>query len=153
MPGRKKEPVDLIVLKGKKHLTKAEIEARKEEEIKVVPDELVIPYGLTEEQERLFVQTYNDLAEYDMATHLETDVLTRFVKAKSEYDRLSAVVERATELDEIYLKILTLRLRVSEELRKCECDLGLNVFARMKMVAPKKDKPEPTQAERLFGEL
>lgn len=152
MPGRKKEPVDLIVLKGKKHLTKAEIEARKEEEIKVVPDELVIPYGLTEEQERLFVQTYNDLAEYDMATHLEMDILTRFVKAKSEYDRLSALIEQM-EVDDFYLKVLTLRLRVSEELRKCECDLGLNVFARMKMVAPKKDKPEPTQAERLFGEL
>ena len=152
MPGRKKEPVDLIVLKGKKHLTKAEIEARKEEEIKVVPDELVIPYGLTEEQERLFVQTYNDLAEYDMATHLEMDILTRFVKAKSEYDRLSALIEQM-EVDDFYLKILTLRLRVSEELRKCECDLGLNIFARMKMVAPKKDKPEPTQAERLFGEL
>lgn len=152
MPGRKKEPVDLIVLKGKKHLTKAEIEARKEEEIKVVPDELVIPYGLTEEQERLFVQTYNDLAEYDMATHLEMDILTRFVKAKSEYDRLSALIEQM-DVDDFYLKILTLRLRVSEELRKCECDLGLNIFARMKMVAPKKDKPEPTQAERLFGEL
>jgi hypothetical protein len=152
MPGRKKEPVDLIVLKGKKHLTKAEIEERKEEEIKVVPDELVIPYGLTEEQERLFVQTYNDLAEYDMATHLEMDILTRFVKAKSEYDRLSALIEQM-EVDDFYLKVLTLRLRVSEELRKCECDLGLNVFARMKMVAPKKDKPEPTQAERLFGEL
>lgn len=152
MPGRKKEPVDLIVLKGKKHLTKAEIEERKEEEIKVVPDELVIPYGLTEEQERLFVQTYNDLAEYDMATHLEMDILTRFVKAKSEYDRLSALIEQM-EVDDFYLKVLTLRLRVSEELRKCECDLGLNIFARMKMVAPKKDKPEPTQAERLFGEL
>lgn len=152
MPGRKKEPVDLIVLKGKKHLTKAEIEARKEEEIKVVPDELVIPYGLTEEQERLFVQTYNDLAEYDMATHLEMDILTRFVKAKSEYDRLSALIEQMG-VDDFYLKVLTLRLRVSEELRKCECDLGLNIFARMKMVAPKKDKPEPTQAERLFGEL
>ena len=107
---------------------------------------------MTEEQERLFVQTYNDLAEYDMATHLEMDILTRFVKAKSEYDRLSALIEQM-EVDDFYLKVLTLRLRVSEELRKCECDLGLNIFARMKMVAPKKDKPEPTQAERLFGEL
>ena len=31
--GRNAQPVDLLVAKGKKHLTKAEIESRKENEI------------------------------------------------------------------------------------------------------------------------
>lgn len=152
MPGRKKEPVDLIVLKGRKHLTKAEIEERRDGEVNVEPEELVIPYGLTDIQERLFVNLYHDLEKYGLATHLEMGILTRYVKAKSEYDRLSELIE-AMELNEAYIRALNSRLKVSEELRKCENDLGLNVFARMKMVAPKQEVKEPTQAEVLFGEL
>ena len=41
--GRNAQPVDLLVAKGKKHLTKAEIESRKENEIKLGNKKLICP--------------------------------------------------------------------------------------------------------------
>ena len=151
MPGRKREPAKVIRMKGKSHFTKAYLAEKEASEIHVEP-KFVMPEGLNEEQRELYTETFNNLAEYGMATHMEADLLTRFVKAKYEYDRMTTALE-SNPVDDQYFKLLSLRLRVSEELRKCEGDLGLNVFARMKMSIPKQETKEPTQAEELFGEL
>ena len=43
MAGRKKEPVDVLIAKGKKHLTKDEIAKRRAEEMKVdVAEDLML---------------------------------------------------------------------------------------------------------------
>jgi phage terminase small subunit len=150
--GRKREPVSLIRLKGKSNFSEAYLREKEAKEINVEPKELEVPNGLNETQRQLFLETYNDLLEYDMATHMEIGLITRYVKAKHEYDRLSEQIENM-EVDEVYVKLLNARLRVSEEIRKCEGDLGLNVFARMKIDKPQREEKEQTKAEQLFGEL
>lgn len=152
MGGRKREPVSLIRLKGKSNFSEAYLREKEAKEINVEPKELEVPNGLNETQKLLFLETYNDLLEYDMATHMEIGLITRYVKAKHEYDRLSEQIENM-EVDEVYVKLLNARLRVSEEIRKCEGDLGLNVFARMKIDKPQREEKEQTKAEQLFGEL
>lgn len=152
MGGRKREPVSLIRLKGKSNFSEAYLREKEAKEINVEPKELEVPNGLNETQRQLFLETYNDLLEYDMATHMEIGLITRYVKAKHEYDRLSEQIENM-EVDEVYVKLLNARLRVSEEIRKCEGDLGLNVFARMKIDKPQREEKEQTKAEQLFGEL
>lgn len=152
MGGRKREPVSLIRLKGKSNFSEAYLKEKEAKEIKVEPKELEVPNELNETQRQLFLETYNDLLEYDMATHMEIGLITRYVKAKHEYDRLSEQIENM-EVDEVYVKLLNARLRVSEEIRKCEGDLGLNVFARMKIDKPQREEKEQTKAEQLFGEL
>lgn len=152
MGGRKREPVSLIRLKGKSNFSEAYLKEKEAKEIKVEPKELEVPNELNETQRQLFLETYNDLLEYDMATHMEIGLITRFVKAKHEYDRLSEQIENM-EVSELYVKLLNARLRVSEEIRKCEGDLGLNVFSRMKMDKPQREEKEQTKAEKLFGEL
>ena len=152
MGGRKREPVSLIRLKGKSNFSEAYLREKEAKEINVEPKELEVPNGLNETQKQLFLETYNDLLEYDMATHMEIGLITRYVKAKHEYDRLSEQIENM-EVDEVYVKLLNARLRVSEEIRKCEGDLGLNVFARMKIDKPQREEKEQTKAEQLFGEL
>lgn len=152
MGGRKREPVSLIRLKGKSNFSEAYLREKEAKEINVEPKELEVPNGLNEIQRQLFLETYNDLLEYDMATHMEIGLITRYVKAKHEYDRLSEQIENM-EVDEVYVKLLNARLRVSEEIRKCEGDLGLNVFARMKIDKPQREEKEQTKAEQLFGEL
>lgn len=152
MPGRRKEPAKVIRMKGNSHLSKAYLEEREESEVNVNPKELIIPDGLNEEQSRLYFETYNYLAEYNLVTHLETGLLTRYVKAKYEYDKLSVMIE-GISIDNDYFKALTARLKISDELRKCENDLGLNMFSRMKMAVPKPEVKEETAAERLFGDL
>lgn len=152
MGGRKREPVSLIRLKGKSNFSEAYLREKEAKEINVEPKELEVPNGLNETQQQLFLETYNDLLEYDMATHMEIGLITRYVKAKHEYDRLSEQIENM-EVDGVYVKLLNARLRVSEEIRKCEGDLGLNVFARMKIDKPQREEKEQTKAEQLFGEL
>ena len=152
MGGRKREPASLIRLKGKSNFSEAYLREKEAKEINVEPKELEVPNGLNETQRQLFLETYNDLLEYDMATHMEIGLITRYVKAKHEYDRLSEQIENM-EVDEVYVKLLNARLRVSEEIRKCEGDLGLNVFARMKIDKPQREEKEQTKAEQLFGEL
>ena len=150
--GRKKEPTNLIKMKGKSHYSNAYLEAREKTEIKVEEMELVIPDGLTEVQAGLYEKWYKNLSGYGLTTHLEESLLTRFVKAKTEYDNLSEKMESETDTD-TYRQLLGLRLRVSDEIRRCEGDLGMNAFSRMRMTLPEKEKPEPTTTERLFGEL
>lgn len=152
MGGRKREPVSLIRLKGKSNFSEEYLADKEAKEIQVEPRELEVPENLNEEQRELFIETYNDLAEYDMATHMEIELLTRFVKAKYEYDRISSEIENM-RVDDLYVKLLGIRLRVSEELRKCEGDLGLNVFARMKMEKPQKEEQTKTETETLFKGL
>lgn len=152
MPGRKKEPAKVIRMKGNSHLAKAYLSEREETEVNVEPKELTIPEGLNAEQSRLYFETYSYLSEYDLATHLETGLLTRYVKAKHEYDKISKILE-SIEIDDDYYKALNARLKISDELRKCENDLGLNMFSRMKMAVPKPEVKEETAAERLFGDL
>ena len=51
---RRKEPVELVLAKGKKHLSKAEIEERKATEVKVDLVDIKAPSYLTEEQSKEF---------------------------------------------------------------------------------------------------
>lgn len=46
MAGRKKEPVSVLLEKGKKHLTKKEIKERQEQEIKGFKDKIIPPKKL-----------------------------------------------------------------------------------------------------------
>lgn len=50
---RPRQPTDLIMLKGKKHLTKKEIEERKEKEIKAPADKIEPPSYLGELKKNL----------------------------------------------------------------------------------------------------
>lgn len=153
MPGRKKEPAKVIRMKGKTHFSPTDLDAREELEIKVESKRMVVPNELNDEQKKLFKSLYKQLSEYDMITHFEVGLLVRYVRAKFEYDRLTYMIEEAPDPEGNYTRLMNLRLKISDEMRKCETDLGLNMFARAKMtVAPKEDKPK-TETEILFGEL
>ena len=49
-----RQPIELVVAKGKKHLTKAEIEERKRTEVKAPADKVTAPPYLTPEQKKKF---------------------------------------------------------------------------------------------------
>ena len=55
---RPREPVDLVVLKGKKHLTKAEIENRTSKEAKAPSDKIRAPSYLPKDLRRDFKKIF-----------------------------------------------------------------------------------------------
>ena len=50
-----KQPVDLVLANGRKHLTKEEIEQRRSQEVKVDCDNIIAPSYLTKKQKEKFV--------------------------------------------------------------------------------------------------
>lgn len=54
--GNQKQPINLILAKGKKHLTKAEIEERQKTEIKTDHINVTAPEYLTDEQKKSFIE-------------------------------------------------------------------------------------------------
>lgn len=86
MAGRPKEPIDLLVAKGKKHLTKKEIEERKEQEINVPFIDVQPPTYLKGKKRIEEFNTYADmLLKIGIFTELDVDILAKYIIAKELY--------------------------------------------------------------------
>lgn len=59
--GRKKEPVNVLIEKGKKHLTKDEIKKRKDEELVNFNDNISIPKSLYKKFHKEFLYYVEEL--------------------------------------------------------------------------------------------
>ena len=98
MAGRPREPIDLIKAKGKKHLTKAEYEQRKNEELYVPFVDVEPPDYLTAKQKREFCEIASLLLKLNIMTELDTDVLAQYCMAKTLYldysDQLKKVLAK-----------------------------------------------------------
>ena len=98
MAGRPREPIDLIKAKGKKHLTKAEYEERKNSELQVPFTDVAPPSYLTAKQKKEFREIAGRLVQLNIMTELDTDVLAQYCIAKTLYldysDQLKEVLAK-----------------------------------------------------------
>lgn len=98
MAGRPREPVDLIRAKGKKHLTRAEYEERKNSELQVPFTDVEPPDYLSAAQKKEFVAIADQLLQLNIMTELDTDVLAQYCMAKTLYldysDQLKKVLSK-----------------------------------------------------------
>ena len=85
MPGRNKQPINLIMAKGKKHLTKEEINNRKTAEIKAPSDKIRAPSYLDKDLKREFNKLAKQLKEIDIMSNLDIDALASFIIARKLY--------------------------------------------------------------------
>lgn len=86
MAGRPKEPVDLLIAKGKKHLTKTEIEERKSQEVEV-PFLDIEPPSYLKGKKRIeeFNHFADMLLQIGIFTELDVDILAQYILAKELY--------------------------------------------------------------------
>lgn len=105
MGGRNAQPIDLLQAKGKKHLTKAEIEARKKAEIKLGKDKLTCPMYVV--RDKVAYKKWRDLiADYnkakaegiDLIRSSDAGILARYCKTFSEYQTLLQARQRVSEI-------------------------------------------------------
>ena len=94
--GRNAQPIDLLKAKGKKHLTKAEIETRKESEIKTGSKELLCPAYVKNDvvafsKWREIKHIYKDV---DFVSSGDTGLLGRYCMTFSEYLKLLERMKR-----------------------------------------------------------
>ena len=147
MAGRNKEPIDLVQARGKKHLTKAEIEKRKAEELDVPKDAIVAPPYLSAKQKKAFDEIAQTLIELEIMTNLDCDALASYIVARDGWvnagKQLRKKEVRASTQATNQWSLIESRYR--KDMRQAAVDLGMTITSRGKIVAPIKEKPTPPE--------
>lgn len=148
--GRNKEPIDLIIAKGKKHLTKEEISKRRAEEIDVPSDAIEAPVYLTKKQRSEFDRIADQLIALGIMTNLDIDALAAYIVERDGW--VNAIRKlRSSEVknDPHSLKTWSIaESRFRNQMRVAASDLGLTITSRGKLVVP---QVETTPKENKFS--
>lgn len=151
MAGRKKEPINVILKKGKKHLTKKEITERQEQEIKAFSDKIAPPKKLPKRLHKEFNYYAEELQRLDILSNLDVETLANYVLVKEMYDTVT--VEMSNNIDVLLDgKTINIQDKLSKQIITLSRELGLTVTSRMKLVVPKKEEEKKTDDfSLLFG--
>ena len=103
MAGRNRQPIDLLIAKGKKNLTKQEIDTRRKQEIKAPSDNVEPPSHLTSAQKKEFESIAAQLMEVNIMTNLDCETLARYIVSKDIYNSVSKKLRRKDVLEDIDL--------------------------------------------------
>lgn len=150
---KQKEPVDLIIAKGKKHLTKNEIKQRKEQEIYVEINEknIIPPEYLTENLKKEFYDISKKLIQIGIMTELDNDCLARYLLSKQMYLKYTSLLTKEIKkenFDKIE-KYMNIQDKSFKQCRACANDLGLSISSRCKLVMPpSKEPPKKNKFEK-----
>lgn len=140
MGGRNKEPIDLIQAKGKKHLTIAEIEKRKAEEVKVDLVDVKPPKHLTKKQQQEFIEIAWKLQHIKIMTELDEEALARYITTNEEYkkiDKKLQVLLKSKDFDiDNFNKLQIAHDKLLKQVRSLAADLGLTITSRARLVVP-----------------
>lgn len=135
---RPREPVNLILAKGKKHLTREEIEDRLSAEVKAPADKVKAPSYLSPKLKREFTKLAKQLMDIGIMTNLDVDALARFVISRAIYIELSAKILKAPALliSDEYPQIAINFDRAFKQCSSAARDLGLTISSRCNLVLP-----------------
>jgi phage terminase small subunit len=100
MAGRRGQPIDILVAKGKKHLTHEEKKRRKEGEIKLGQNKFICPEFILKDPKAFekwqeIMELYKDV---DFVSNGDTGHLARYCKTFSEYYELLDAYQRVSEI-------------------------------------------------------
>lgn len=145
--GRIKQPVDLVLAKGKKHLTKEEIKERKSQELQIDLVNINTPEYLTSSQKREFEILSEKLQHIKIMTELDEETLARYIITNDEYKKIDKRLQRSINSKKFNIEKITEIQKVHDKLLKqvrgLASDLGLTITSRMKIVVPKgEEKPK-----------
>lgn len=98
--GRNAQPIEILQANGKKHLTKAEIQQRKDNEIKLGDKKLTCPDFVKSDVEaykkwKEILKIYKD---FDFVSSGDVGLLARYCKTFSEYKELLKAYQRVSEI-------------------------------------------------------
>ena len=157
-----RQPIALVQAKGKKHLTKAEIEERQRTEV-------TAPQYLSPTQKRTFKKIVKELRAIDLISNLDVDALARLVIAQEKYIAVTQELNRQPIMVEIEIatkqldeygqpvkirkevvngeveRLALLQDRYFKQCRQGAADFGLTVSSRCRLVVPKADKETPKE--------
>lgn len=140
-------PLEVVQARGSKHLTKAEIQERREREIKPITDNIIAPDYLTKKQKEEFYRIANQLKKLKILGETDVDALARYITAKEMYE--NAVKQmRKTEVKNnpiLFEKWLKIQDKLFKQCRASANDLGLSISSRCKLVVPEAKTETPKE--------
>ncbi len=151
---RPRQPIELIEAKGKKHLTKAEIETRKNSELKVSLKNVCIPNYLPVKLKREFEEIASKLLQVGVMTELDEDCLARYLLAKKSYLKYTSMLNKAIKENSIIEmeKLMNMQDKSFKQCRASANDLGLTIASRCKLVMPEtKEQPKENKFAKFGG--
>ncbi|KIN79931.1 phage terminase small subunit P27 family [Clostridium botulinum] len=149
---RPRQPIDLIVAKGKKNLTKKEIEDRKSKEVQAPADKIKPPSYLPSNLKKEFTRIAGELISIEIMSNLDCEALARFIVSEYNYQKVTKKLLKTGVDNEKYTDLLLMQEKLFKMCRQGAGDLGLTISSRCKLVIPKnEEKKELTEEEKLFG--
>lgn len=160
---RPREPIRLIEAKGKKHLSKEEVEARLAKEVQPCTDDIAAPSYLTKKQRSRFDELAYQLQKIKIMGETDVDALARYVTAQALYEQatrelrslVKAKPKKADTDPAIYFDRLAAWASAQNSLARLQDryfkqagvaarDLGLTISSRCKLAVPATEE-EPKQ--------
>ena len=140
-------PIEVVQARGSKHLTKAEIQERKEREIKPVTDDIIAPDYLTKKQKDIFYKSASQFEKLKIMGETDVDALARYIVANDSYVHATKQLRKSEVKNDPmkYESWSKIQERNFKMVRASANDLGLSISSRCKLVVPganKEDKPK-----------
>ena len=155
-----RQPIELIIAKGKKNLTKQEIAERRASEVAPATDDITPPSYLTAAQKKHFDKLAGQLQKIRIMGETDVDTLARYVVAETQFQ--DAVKEarnlekdrpKDREAPDYYKNLETWGIlnelndkrqeRYFKQASTLARDLGLTISSRCKLVVPKTEDEAP----------
>lgn len=142
--GGPRQPIELIVAKGAKHLGKAEIEQRKAREVGSLDGDIEPPAYLTKEQKKNFNDLAGKLKQLGIFGTTDVQELARYVQAHTMYVMCVRQMRRKEVKSdpEIFGEWLKHMDRFFNQCEKSAAALGLTISSRCRLVVPATGKEE-----------
>ena len=166
-----KQPIELVKAKGRKHLTKAEIEERENSEVVAPDDHVEPPAFLTAKQKKVFQKLAEELAEIKLVANVDCEALARLVIAQEQFVDVTKIIKKTPLMVEIPVyemrenpdtgekesvqvgtrlvvnrereKLMIIQDRCMKQCRQGASDFGMTVSSRCRLVVPKVEKEKP----------
>lgn len=166
-----RQPTDLVVMNGRKHLTKAEIEARKNAEVIAPNDKVKPPAYLTAEQKKKFRKLSKELLEIKLIANVDCDALARLLIAQEQFIEVTKKITEIPLMTEVRVyetvenadtgekervqvgtkevvneereRLMIIQDRCMKQCRQGASDFGMTVSSRCRLVVPKPPAQKP----------
>ncbi|MGJ3196952.1 phage terminase small subunit P27 family [Peribacillus frigoritolerans] len=155
-----KQPIDLLLHKGKKNFTKEEIEQRKAEEVKKNTDKIKPPTHLSAKLKREFYELTDELLRVEIMSNLDVDAVARYLIAQEEWLKCYKLLKKMKPViledgnyvtNEHYVKLSKNIELWYKQARTSAQDLGMTISSRCKIIVPKAPEAKKENKFNKFG--
>lgn len=156
--GRRARPVELLVLNGRKHLTKQEIQERKEREERLRPaaDAVRAPSWLSKEAKKIWRRAVKALSPLELLTNADVDQLALFCDAAARYAECSQILSEEGVIIEgprgpMKHPAVSAQAQYASIVARLGGKFGLDPSGRASIAIPKGDDKPKDKFEETFG--